>query len=340
MNYFGNFLTAAVLSFIAGLFTVYFCRYYKILSRPTRKRDVHTRAIPRLGGAGLFLAFLAVVLGTLLSEELKLPVNSLWLILGAFLVVVIGLVDDIRPIHFSWKFLFQILAGVCLLLAGLKIEFIRLPNSVFYFGDWSSVVTVFWLILIINVVNFLDGLDGLAAGVCLLSFLALFILTGNLGQTGVALLAIISVGILAGFLPLNFYPAKIFLGDSGSYFLGYLLATLAIMGGGKVATASLVLGLAIFDTFWVVLRRLFLKKSPFAADQFHLHHRLLHLGLKQWQAVLALYFLTFCLMLASITTDSIQKMRFFEIIFVIVFGLAILLTILEHFYGQKNFQKN
>lgn len=340
MNYLGNFFTAAILSLLAGLFAIYFCRYYKILSRPTRKRDVHSRPIPRVGGAALFLSFFAVVSGTLLSEELNLPTNYLWLILGAFLVLIVGLIDDIKPIHFSWKLLAQILAGVCVLLAGLKIEFLRLPNSVLYFENWSYLVTILWVILIINVVNFLDGLDGLAAGVCLLSFLALFFLTRNLGQASVALLAMIAIGTLAGFLPLNFYPARIFLGDSGSYFIGYLLAVLAILGGGKVATASLVLGLAIFDALWVILRRLFLKKSPFAADRFHIHHRLLDLGLQQWQAVLLLYALTFFLMLASITTNSIEKMRFFQLIFVGMVVLAILLTIFEHYYGRKNLQKN
>lgn len=166
-----------------------------------------------------------------------------------------------------------------------------------------------------------------------MAFLAIFFLSRHLlvNQFTVALLTLIAAGGLAGFLPLNFNPAKIFLGDSGSYFLGYLLAVLAIISGGKVATTLLVLAVPIFDALWVIIRRLWLKKSPFQADRCHLHHRLLALGLNQRQAVFILYLMTFFLMLASTTTDSLKKIRFFEIIFIGMAFFAFLLTSLERF---------
>jgi UDP-GlcNAc:undecaprenyl-phosphate GlcNAc-1-phosphate transferase len=167
----------------------------------------------------------------------------------------------------------------------------------------------FWLVAIINVVNWLDGLDGLAAGVSAIAAIFIFIISilSGIAQPLTALVAIILAGSILGFLPYNFNPASIFMGDSGSQFLGYMLGILAIICGGKLATAGLVLGFPILDGFWVVSRRLLEGNSPFKADKKHLHHRLLSIGLSQRQVVLILYFLSIIFGLIAVLAGSYDK---------------------------------
>jgi UDP-GlcNAc:undecaprenyl-phosphate GlcNAc-1-phosphate transferase len=161
----------------------------------------------------------------------------------------------------------------------------------------------------INTLNFLDGLDGLATGVTGIGALVVFGISVTSGgpELAIALLAIILAGAALGFLPYNFYPARIFLGDSGSMFLGFMIGVVSIIGSAKIATALLVLGFPILDMGWVVIRRLIQRKSPFAADRGHLHHRLLDAGLKQWQAVLLLYFICTIFGLASLLLQGSRE---------------------------------
>ncbi len=216
-------------------------------------------------------------------------------------------------------------AGVAIAF-GVGITFLRWPFGGFleldnlkysfsFFGQameiivWADLVSFVWLILVINVVNWLDGLDGLAGGVSFIAAIALLILSlfAGIEQPLTALIAAILAGSILGFLPYNFNPASIFMGDSGSQFLGYMLGILAIICGGKLATAGLILGFPILDGLWVILRRLFTGKSPFKADKKHLHHRLLALGLSQRQVVWILYSLSIVLGLFAILSNTFFK---------------------------------
>jgi UDP-N-acetylmuramyl pentapeptide phosphotransferase/UDP-N-acetylglucosamine-1-phosphate transferase len=162
----------------------------------------------------------------------------------------------------------------------------------------------------INVINFLDGLDGLASGISLIATIILYFLAikPEVNQMSMSVLAIVLAGALIGFLPFNFYPAKVFLGDSGSQVLGFLLATFAIISGGKLATAFLVLGVPILDVVWVIARRVLAHKPVYQADRFHLHHRLLEAGLQHRGAVLLLYTISAAFGLIALETQTLGKL--------------------------------
>ncbi len=263
------------------------------------ERKIHTKPVAYLGGVAIFLGFL-------LPAVAFLPVSRRFisLIIGITILVVVGVIDDMQPINPWFKLLWQVVAAAVVLAGGIGIQAITNPfggvidltAGRFAVGPYhvtpiGNALTVLWIVGLVNVVNFMDGLDGLAAGVSAISAFVLFCLAAGpvVKQPEVAILAIITVGAALGFLPYNFFPAKIFMGDGGAYFLGTVLALLAVYSGGKLATAGLVLGFAIFDGVWAVVRRLLSKRSPFSPDRHHIHHLLLDAGLSQRAAVLVLY---------------------------------------------------
>jgi UDP-GlcNAc:undecaprenyl-phosphate GlcNAc-1-phosphate transferase len=263
------------------------------------ERKIHTKPVAYLGGVAIFLGFL-------IPATAFLPISRRFvaLIVGITMLVIVGVIDDIKPVNAWYKLGWQILAACVVLAGGIGIQVITNPfggvidltAGRFGIGPYhvtpiGNALTILWIVGLVNVVNFMDGLDGLAAGVSAISAFVLFCLSvgGNVNQPEVAILAIITVGAALGFLPFNFFPAKIFMGDGGAYFLGTVLALLAVYSGGKLATAGLVLGFAIFDGVWAVVRRLWAKRSPFSPDRHHIHHLLLDAGLSQRAAVLVLY---------------------------------------------------
>jgi UDP-GlcNAc:undecaprenyl-phosphate GlcNAc-1-phosphate transferase len=263
------------------------------------ERKIHTKPVAYLGGVAIFMGFLIPAIAFL-------PVSRRFiaLIVGITMLVVVGVIDDIKPINPWYKLGWQILAACVVLAGGIGIQVITNPfggvidltAGRFGVGPYhvtpiGNLLTVLWIVGLVNVVNFMDGLDGLAAGVSAISAFVMFCLAvgSKVNQPEVAILAIITVGAALGFLPYNFFPARIFMGDGGAYFLGTVLALLAVYSGGKLATAGLVLGFAIFDGVWAVVRRLLAKRSPFSPDRHHIHHLLLDAGLSQRAAVLILY---------------------------------------------------
>jgi UDP-GlcNAc:undecaprenyl-phosphate/decaprenyl-phosphate GlcNAc-1-phosphate transferase len=308
---------------------------FGFVDRPN-KRKVHQKPIPRLGGVAIFLSFLIIVLlyfwfkrdlftfGPLSKLE---PAGPFWgMILGGVILVIAGILDDIYNLNPGRKLIFQMMAAGLAVGFGVGVEFIRWPfggilsltgcqlkfslfSHDFLIVPWADLISFFWLVLVINVINWLDGLDGLAAGVSSIAAISLLILSLLIGvqQPLTALIAAILAGSILGFLPFNFNPASIFMGDSGSQFLGYMLGVLAIICGGKLATAGLVLGFPILDGIWVISRRVLSGHSPFLADKKHLHHRLLLFGLSQRQAVLTLYLVSICFGLIAILTGTYLK---------------------------------
>ncbi|MDW7674356.1 MAG: MraY family glycosyltransferase [Bacillota bacterium] len=254
-------------------------------------RKVHSKVMPRMGGLAIYLAFIAAVLvGLPLSESL------MGLILGATIIVAIGILDDIRDISPKLKLLGQIAAALILVHFGVDVEFITNPfNGVIALGMLSIPVTIFWVIGITNAVNLIDGLDGLAAGTAIITAITLAIVAWTEGQTVVMYAALILAAATLGFLRFNFHPAQIFMGDSGSMFLGFVLATLSILGLGKSATVIsifipiLILGVPILDTAFAIVRRYLNHQPIFSADKEHLHHRLLAMGLTHKATVVVIY---------------------------------------------------
>jgi UDP-GlcNAc:undecaprenyl-phosphate GlcNAc-1-phosphate transferase len=280
------------------------------------------RVVPYLGGLAIFTSFVITALIFLpFSRQLGA------LILACTVLAIVGAIDDVRSLS-AWKRLgWQVLAACIALAGGIGIVTLTSPfggsidlsggrfgfdlfGQTFHITPLANLLSIIWMVGMVNVINFLDGLDGLASGVSGIAALALFALavSPDVNQPLVALLAIILAGSALGFLPYNFNPARIFMGDSGAYFLGLILAMLAIYSGGKLATALLVLGFTILDAMWAVIRRLRRGVHPFTADREHLHHLLLDAGLSQRKAVLVLYLLAASFGVAALSLRSFEKL--------------------------------
>ena len=320
LKYFVLFTSALILSLLLTPLVRSFSRRVGILDLPG-ERKIHDQPIPRLGGLAIFIVFNLVVLITSQIDFFFFPIDFLkkihfwWLFLASAIVLGLGAVDDFRRVPAAVKFFFQIIAGLILALTCSKIDVVALPFGTFKLGIWSIPATVFWVVAITNAINLLDGLDGLAAGTSFIICLAMFGISLLNQNIGIALISIILAGSILGFLKYNFHPASIFLGDSGAYFLGFILAVLSLQGGLKGTTTIAILipiialGLPIVDTGISMLRRL-LKSlhimevdqernvvkffyldgwSMFRADREHIHHRLMEIGLTQKKAVMILY---------------------------------------------------
>lgn len=307
-------------------------RRFGMLAVPGRPRDIHPRSVPRLGGLVVFPAFLLGVGLTLLLPVERQDPRELerlaGLLLGGAAVVGMGVVDDRRDIGPLWQFLGTILAAVLAVAAGIEIELINNPlgGVLLLSGSAAVGLTLLWLLGMMHTVNWLDGVDGLAGGVALIFSVILFVHAGFRmvpPQASIALLPLALAGACLGFLVFNFHPSRIFLGSSGAYFLGFALGTLAIIGGAKLATALLVLGVPILDVAWVILYRLRHGRSPFQGDRGHLHHRLLDLGLSQRQIVLVFYaFAALFGVLAVLLPTRLHKLAALLVLGGLALGLA------------------
>ncbi len=283
-------------------------------------RRAHTRPTPRIGGLAVFGGFLAgLAVAAYFTDALwNLPrVYVYWrgMIAAATLLLVVGIVDDVRGVSFRGKFAAQIAAAAAAWLCGFRIELVSNPfgGGTLDLGLFSAPVTILWIVGITNAVNLIDGLDGLAAGIALITTISVAVLAKVRGEFGVAAASLALAGSLIGFLRYNFNPARIFLGDSGSLFLGFVLAVTSVRGSQKGATAVailaplLVLGLPLLDTGLAIVRRLYRLTlrgrrtdhalryvvrnldQVFLPDRGHIHHRLLDLGFSHRSAVLLLY---------------------------------------------------
>lgn len=291
------------------------------------ERKIHKNLTPLLGGAAISLSFLSVLavfyFGTDIFARTSMEPRIFAGIVAATLIILVGGVLDDKFNLKPWQQLcFSITAVAVIILAGIGIRFITNPlGGVFRLDQWlmnfwgqelfvaSALFTGLWLLGIMHATKFLDGLDGLVSGISIISGIALFVLSYKIRLPEAALMSAIFVGAQLGFILFNFHPASIFLGESGALFSGFMLAILAILGSGKVATAFLVLGVAILDMLWIVFRRILVdKKSPFQGDRKHLHHRLLDAGFTQTQAVLFFYGVSALFGLLALFLQSMGKL--------------------------------
>ncbi|HEX3854028.1 MAG TPA: MraY family glycosyltransferase [Polyangiaceae bacterium] len=268
-------------------------------------RHVHGRTVPRLGGIALALAWAVPVIGLALRDPAVVTalhgrlIQVVAVVIGGAVICAVGAVDDARGMRSIYKLAAQALVACFAFGCGFQIQAVHLPLlGDLQMGVFALPVTVLWIVGVTNAVNLIDGLDGLAAGVSFFAAFTSFVIASLSGSVFVALTMAALMGALVGFLFFNFNPARIFMGDSGSYFLGFVLATTALAGGGlqqKASTAVsllvpvLALGVPIFDTLFSMFRRLLERRSIFSADRGHVHHRLLDLGLTHRRAVLFLY---------------------------------------------------
>lgn len=285
-------------------------------------RKVHQKIMPRMGGLAIYAAFWIVVYTFYPSSQ---PMTGFFL--GATMLVFVGIVDDVTDMPAKLKLLGQIIAACIATFGGIRIEFV---TSMFGEAAMTTLnilsvpVTVIWIVAIINAVNLIDGLDGLAAGVSAISALTLAICALINGLDSVAIFCAILVGACVGFLVYNFHPASIFMGDTGSMFLGYTLAILSIMGTAKGVTfvsvfiPILALGIPIFDTLFAILRRMIANKPIFEADKAHLHHRLMARGLSHRNAVLLIYAISACLSASAIIVNELTSERGFIVVVLVI----------------------
>ena len=277
---------------------------------PKDGRRMHDHPIPRMGGLAIFLGFLLTVL---VFARLTLQVRGM--LLGAVIIVVLGIFDDIYSLPALFKFAVQIAAALIAVGTGNIIGILSNPNifssNPYWELGWLAwPVTVIWIVAITNAVNLIDGLDGLACGVSTISSLTMLVIALAVTEGDVAILMAALAGGCLGFLPYNLNPAKIFMGDTGSTFLGYILAVVSIQGMFKLyniisfVVPFLLLGLPIFDTSFAFIRRISHGQSPMHPDRGHVHHRLIDMGFSQKQAVAVLYVISAILGLSAVVLTT------------------------------------
>ena len=340
------FLCATAVSLIATPLIKKMACKFGAIDVPKDARRIHKKPIPLWGGIAIFLGFiLSVLIFSDLSTEL------IGILVGATIIVILGAVDDRFALDAKVKFLVQIVAAVIPIACGLRIEvFSNLfgsDGSRIVLDVFSIPLTLIWIVGVCNAVNLIDGLDGLACGVSTIAALSTFLVVVQHDDAASALVIAALAGACIGFLPYNFNPAKIFMGDSGALFLGFILATVSISGNFKMHTLInfglpfVVLGLPIFDTIFAILRRVLRGKKPWEADRGHIHHKLIDMGMSQKQAVAVLYAISALLGLSAVllTNSNWVKIGVIAAVLVISAALAIKLY-LAHERTVKNTDNN
>ena len=306
---------ALVLSLAATPLVKRFAQLVGAIDVPKDSRRVHKSPVPRLGGLAIFIAFL---LSALFFTDITKEIRGI--MFGSVIVVIIGVIDDIMPLRAYIKLIIQIVAALVAVYHGVLIEIFSNPlvfsASEYVFLDYLSIpVTVVWIVAITNSFNLIDGLDGLAVGVSAISSVAMLIIALVVSDPNVAILLAALAGACFGFMPYNFNPAKIFMGDTGALLLGYVLATVSILGLFKFyavvsfAAPFFVLALPLVDTAFAFVRRVLKGRSPMSPDRGHFHHRLIDMGLSQKQAVAILYTISGLLGFAAVVITTSDKIR-------------------------------
>ena len=306
------------------------------------ERKVHNKPMPRLGGLGIYMGFL---LGYILFGTMSIRMNAI--LIGSIIIIITGIVDDINPIPAKIKFLFQIIAASVVAFYG-DILLRDLSAFGFYieFGNFSYLITIVFIVSIINCINLIDGLDGLAAGLASIYFITIGIVIVGWTHTFDldAMLTFIMLGATLGFLCHNFNPAKIFMGDSGSMFLGYIIAVIALLGFKNVTLTTLLapiclLAIPIMDTAFAILRRIINKKPIDEPDKEHLHHQLLNLHLSHRNTVLIIYLIDILFasaMIVYMLYDNTLGIVMYSILFIAVLVFIMKTNIIINHDKKKN----
>ncbi len=323
------FVVAAAISFGMTPVVKIFAKRVGAIDVPKDGRRMHNVPIPRLGGLAIFFGFIVSVL--LLGQ---IDVQARGILLGSVIIIALGVIDDIMPLNALLKFGVQILAALIPVLAGVRIEFLSNPNifsDAMYFslGYFSVPVTILWIVGITNAVNLIDGLDGLAVGISSIASFSLFVVATLIAEPFIAIVMAALAGACIGFMPYNLNPAKIFMGDTGSAFLGFILATVSIQGLFKFyaivsfAVPFLILGLPIFDTVFAIGRRIASGRNPMQADRGHVHHRLIDMGFNQKQSVAILYATSGLLGLSAVILTTSGEVKAMLLIVTVIVAVII-----------------
>lgn len=335
--YFIAFFCALIISFMLTPLARKLAMKVGAFDVPKDERKIHSKPMPYFGGIAIYVAIISCMVVFLPMDK-----TNICIIVGATLIVLAGIIDDMYDMPAKLKLLFQIAAAAIAVYGGARIHFISNPLSetgMTLLESFTIPITMIWIVGVTNTINLIDGLDGLASGVASIAATSLLFTAAIKGFDFIVMQCAIIAGASLGFLPFNFNPAKIFMGDAGSMLLGYMLSVTAILGMVKsVAIVTLVvpifaLGLPIFDTAFAIVRRFVNHKPIMAPDKGHLHHRLMGKGLNQRQTVLIMYFISMMLGLTAVfIADSEPKVGMITIgaVTVIILYAASKLGLFEH----------
>lgn len=345
------FMLAFITTFVITPYTIKLAKKLGAVDTPKDERRVNTTTMPRLGGLAIIAGFVVSIIYLIIILSIEKSINLyeddmyirlIGFFIGGLIIAGVCFIDDLKDLPPMVKLIAQIIAAIVVVCFGLRIENINIPffSQVGLPNIFSIILTIGWIVGVTNAINLIDGLDGLSSGIALISCVSMLIIFALNGSPIIAILLITaSAGALSGFLPFNFNPAKTFMGDAGSNFLGYCLSVISIFGVAKtytlvvVVAPLIILGLPVIDTIVAIFRRIIKGKSIKAimqADKGHLHHKLLKLGFSQKEAVLVMYAITAALGLFAIILleSGIWKAISFFILVVAIVAI-----------GYRNFEK-
>ncbi|MFC4323376.1 glycosyltransferase family 4 protein [Litchfieldia salsa] len=334
------FYAVLALCFLLGLFLTPLVKKLAFQIGATDKpnqRKVHAKVMPRLGGLAIFLSFIFGVIVLQPGDNYQLPILlqsktiHVSIIIGSIIIILTGIFDDVKEISPKIKLLGQVAAAFVVVVIGdMQVEFVNLPfGGQIDFGILSIPFTMLWIIGITNAINLIDGLDGLAGGVSTIALLSIAGMALLMGNPYVMVMALILAVSTLGFLVFNFYPAKIFMGDTGALFLGFMIGVLSLLGFKNLTFISfvipvLILGVPISDTVFAIIRRVVNKQPLSSPDKSHLHHCLLRIGYSHKQSVLLIYAMSAVLSLAAFMFTISTLWVSMIILLVIIIGLEII----------------
>lgn len=344
-----TFIVAFIITFALTPFVKKLAFRVGAVDIPKDNRRMHKKPTARMGGLAIYIGFVVSAI-----HFSNMEASVIGILIGSTIIVILGIFDDIYALSAKLKLIFQIIAALCPVIAGVQIDFIKVPSIISEYGyiglGWLAIpVTLIWIVGITNAINLLDGLDGLACGVSSISALTLLFIAIIVGEPAVAFITSALAGACFGFLPYNFNPAKLFMGDTGSLFLGFVLSSISVQGLFKgyavisIAAPILILGLPIFDTASAIIRRLKNHQPIMSPDRGHLHHRLVDAGFSQKQAVSIIYVL--CLILcigavALIATGAISWWVFIAVILGFILFLWLTPKIIEFLSDKEEHKHN
>lgn len=333
-------LTCFIFCFLITFYIKKIAKHIGAMDIPN-KRKVHTVPMPRLGGLGIFLTFL---FGYMLFGVQSPQMNAI--LIGSFIIIIVGVIDDISPIGATTKLFGQLIAAsIVLFYGGIVLDKVTIFKMNIDFGLFAYPLTILFIVACINIINLIDGLDGLSTGICSIFYLTVGIIAlmkATFGGLDVSLVFIM-LGASLGFLVHNFHPAKIFSGDSGSMFQGFMIATISLLGFKTITMTSfvipvLLLGIPILDTLFAIIRRTLKKEPIYKPDKEHLHHQLLKLGLSHRNTVLAIYAMNILFAFASIVY-TINDKKLGIIIYIIILILIIFMITKTSIIKEKKAKK-
>lgn len=352
LDYVFGFLLAFAVAFLLTPAVRRLASRAGILDRPDRSRKLQSFPVPLLGGSAIFLAFMVTVIAILavFPEQFGLFIEPRYLVgllVGGAILMIGGYLDDRYNIRPALQFLFPVLAILAVILSGVQLSYVNNPlggavlldtMKIASYPVFGGLFIFIWMLGMIYTTKFLDGLDGLVSGISGIGGIILFFLSllPQVSQPDTALLALIFAGACLGFLPWNFHPAQIYLGEGGSTFAGFMLGALAVISGGKIATALLIMGLPILDAAWVIIRRVVYSGSPFRGDRSHLHFRLLDVGLSHRSSVMMLYFFSAAFGISGLYLQSMGKL----VALLLLAGIMLLLGLVLVVAYQRKHRHN